>query len=172
MTGLVQDEEGMSVSNLELSINKGNEEIRRTYTDENGRYVFSDVEEGKYTIKVEEENYELKEVKEVEVIGGITENIIVKKIKPYEIEVKKYISKIKLNNNGKEIEYEYGKLNKVNQTVKNLKNLSGEIEYKIEIKNKSAVKQNIDDLLFHISSFLSFFVHRIAQNPQLFINFL
>ena len=29
-----------------------------------------------------------------------------KKIKPYEIEVKKYISKIKLNNNGKEIEYE------------------------------------------------------------------
>ena len=35
----------------------------------------------------------------VEVIGGITENIIVKKIKPYEIEVKKYISKIKLNNN-------------------------------------------------------------------------
>ena len=135
VTGLVQDEEGMSVSNLELSINKENEEIRRTYTDENGRYVFSDVEEGKYTIKVEEENYELKEVKEVEVIGGITENIIVKKIKPYEIEVKKYISKIKLNNNGKEIEYEYGKLNKVNQTVKNLKNLSGEIEYKIEIKN-------------------------------------
>ena len=65
VTGLVQDEEGMSVSNLELSINKGNEEIRRTYTDENGRYVFSDVEEGKYTIKVEEENYELKEVKEV-----------------------------------------------------------------------------------------------------------
>ena len=56
-------------------------------------------------IKVEEENYELKEIKEVEVIGGITENIIVKKIKPYEIEVKKYISKIKLNNNGKEIEY-------------------------------------------------------------------
>ena len=135
VTGLVQDEEGMSVSNLELSINKGNEEIRRTYTDENGRYVFSDVEEGKYIIKIEEENYELKEIKEVEVIGGITENIIVKKIKPYEIEVKKYISKIKLNNNGKEIEYEYGKLNKVNQTVKNLKNLSGEIEYKIEIKN-------------------------------------
>ena len=135
VTGLVQDEEGMSVSNLELSVNKGNEEIRRTYTDENGRYVFSDVEEGKYTIKVEEENYELKEIKEVEVIGGITENIIVKKIKPYEIEVKKYISKIKLNNNGKEIEYEYGKLNKINQTVKNLKNLSGEIEYKIEIKN-------------------------------------
>ena len=98
VTGLVQDEEGMSVSNLELSINKGNEEIRRTYTDENGRYVFSDVEEGKYIIKVEEENYELKEIKEVEVIGGITENIIVKKIKPYEIEVKKYISKIKLNN--------------------------------------------------------------------------
>ena len=98
MTGLVKDEEGMSVSNLELSINKGNEEIRRTYTDENGRYVFSDVEEGKYTIKVEEENYELKEIKEVEVIGGITENIIVKKIKPYEIEVKKYISK-KLDEN-------------------------------------------------------------------------
>ena len=29
------------------------------------------------------ENYELKEIKEVEVIGGITENIIVKKIKRY-----------------------------------------------------------------------------------------
>ena len=156
VTGLVQDEEGMSVSNLELSINKENEEIRRTYTDENGRYVFSDVEEGKYTIKVEEENYELKEVKEVEVIGGITENIIVKKIKPYEIEVKKYISKIKLNNNGKEIEYEYGKLNKVNQTVKNLKNLSGEIEYKIEIKNTGEKSGEITKIEEEVTEGLSF----------------
>ena len=156
VTGLVQDEEGMSVSNLELSINKGNEEIRRTYTDENGRYVFSDVEEGKYTIKVEEENYELKEVKEVEVIGGITENIIVKKIKPYEIEVKKYISKIKLNNNGKEIEYEYGKLNKVNQTVKNLKNLSGEIEYKIEIKNTGEKSGEITKIEEEVTEGLKF----------------
>ena len=41
---------------------------------------------------------ELKEIKEVEVIGGITENIIVKKIKPYEIEVNKYIEKVKINN--------------------------------------------------------------------------
>ena len=156
VTGIVQDEEGMSVSNLELSINKENEEIRRTYTDENGRYVFSDVEEGKYTIKVEEENYELKEVKEVEVIGGITENIIVKKIKPYEIEVKKYISKIKLNNNGKEIEYEYGKLNKVNQTVKNLKNLSGEIEYKIEIKNTGEKSGEIIKIEEEVTEGLSF----------------
>ena len=156
VTGLVQDEEGMSVSNLELSINKGNEEIRRTYTDKNGRYVFSDVEEGKYTIKVEEENYELKEIKEVEVIGGITENIIVKKIKPYEIEVKKYISKIKLNNNGKEIEYEYGKLNKVNQTVKNLKNLSGEIEYKIEIKNTGEKSGEITKIEEEVTEGLSF----------------
>ena len=156
VTGLVQDEEGMSVSNLELSINKGNEEIRRTYTDENGRYVFSDVEEGKYIIKVEEENYELKEIKEVEVIGGITENIIVKKIKPYEIEVKKYISKIKLNNNGKEIEYEYGKLNKVNQTVKNLKNLSGEIEYKIEIKNTGEKSGEITKIEEEVTEGLKF----------------
>ena len=156
VTGLVQDEEGMSVSNLELSINKGNEEIRRTYTDENGRYVFSDVEEGKYTIKVEEESYELKEIKEVEVIGGITENIIVKKIKPYEIEVKKYISKIKLNNNGKEIEYEYGKLNKVNQTVKNLKNLSGEIEYKIEIKNTGEKSGEITKIEEEVTEGLKF----------------
>ena len=131
----------MSVSNLELSINKGNEEIRRTYTDENGRYVFSDVEEGKYTIKVEEENYELKEIKEVEVIGGITENIIVKKIKPYEIEV---------------IEYEYGKLNKVNQTVKNLKNLSGEIEYKIEIKNTGEKSGEITKIEEEVTEGLSF----------------
>ena len=156
VTGIVQDEEGMSVSNLELSINKGNEEIRRTYTDENGRYVFSDVEEGKYIIKVEEENYELKEIKEVEVIGGITENIIVKKIKPYEIEVKKYISKIKLNNNGKEIEYEYGKLNKVNQTVKNLKNLSGEIEYKIEIKNTGEKSGEITKIEEEVTDGLKF----------------
>ena len=156
VTGLVQDEEGMSVSNLELSINKGNEEIRRTYTDENGRYVFSDVEEGKYIIKVEEENYELKEIKEVEVIGGITENIIVKKIKPYEIEVNKYISKIKLNNNGKEIEYEYGKLNKINQTVKNLKNLSGEIEYKIEIKNTGEKSGEITKIEEEVTEGLKF----------------
>ena len=54
LDGIVYDENKAPVSNIELSIYKGRKEIRRTYTDETGRFIFTDLEEGEYNIHLEE----------------------------------------------------------------------------------------------------------------------
>lgn len=59
ISGIVKDEKGMAVSNIELSLNNEQGEIKRTYTDVDGKYIFSDIENGNYEIKVEEEIYEV-----------------------------------------------------------------------------------------------------------------
>ena len=131
ITGIIKDEEGMSVSNIEISINKEGQEIKKAVTNEEGRYVFSDIEEGRYELKIEEEIYELENKEEIEVKEGIVKDIKVKKVRPYKIEVNKYIEKVKINNK----EYTYEKLNRVNQSIKNAKEITGEIEYKVVVKN-------------------------------------
>ena len=131
ITGIIKDEEGMSVSNIEISINKEGQEIKKAVTNEEGRYVFSDIEEGRYELKIEEEIYELENKEEIEVKEGIVKDIKVKKVRPYKIEVNKYIEKVKINNK----EYIYEKLNRVNQSIKNAKEITGEIEYKVVVKN-------------------------------------
>ena len=131
ITGIIKDEEGMSVSNIEISINKEGQEIKKAVTNEEGRYVFSDIEEGRYELKIEEEIYELENKEEIEVKEGIVKDIKVKKVRPYKIEVNKYIEKVKINNK----EYMYDNLNRVNQSIKNAKEIKGEIEYKVVVKN-------------------------------------
>ena len=131
ITGIIKDEEGMSVSNIEISINKEGQEIKKAVTNEEGRYVFSDIEEGRYELKIEEEIYELENKEEIEVKEGIVKDIKVKKVRPYKIEVSKYIEKVKINNK----EYTYENLNRVNQSIKNAKEITGEIEYKVVVKN-------------------------------------
>ena len=131
ITGIIKDEEGMSVSNIEISINKEGQEIKKAVTNEEGRYVFSDIEEGRYELKIEEEIYELENKEEIEVKEGIVKDIKVKKVRPYKIEVNKYIEKVKINNK----EYMYDNLNRVNQSIKNAKEITGEIEYKVVVKN-------------------------------------
>ena len=81
--------------------------IKKAVTNEEGRYVFSDIEEGRYELKIEEEIYELENKEEIEVKEGIVKDIKVKKVRPYKIEVNKYIEKVKINNK----EYTYEKLN-------------------------------------------------------------
>ena len=60
---------------------------------------------------------------------------MVRKVEPYNLETHKYINKVKLVVNGKEQTYTYGDIEKAVQAVKNMKELSGEITYKIKIKN-------------------------------------
>ena len=139
ITGIIKDEEGMSVSNIEISINKEGQEIKRTVTNEEGRYVFSDIEEGRYELKIEEEIYELENKEEIEVKEGIVKDIKVKKARPYKIEVNKYIEKVKINNK----EYTYENLNRVNQSIKNAKEITGEIEYKVVVKNTGTKEEII-----------------------------
>ena len=131
--GVVKDENGMTVSNIELSLNKNGQEIKRTYTDENGSYILSDIENGTYSVEVEEEIYELVGNNIIENSGNL--NLIVKEVKPYEIEAHKYITGLDLIVNGKETNYSYPDLEKVVEVVRNAKTISGEITYKIAIKN-------------------------------------
>lgn len=133
ISGIVKDEKGMPVSNIELSLNNGQGEIKRTYTDEEGKYIFSDIENGNYTIEVEEEIYEVVGNNKITDSGNL--NLIVKEVSPYELEAHKYITNLDLVINGKEEHYTYNDLEKVVQSVKNAKTISGQITYKITLKN-------------------------------------
>ncbi len=135
LIGQVRDENKTVVSNIELKLMKDKEEIKRTYTDEDGMYTFSDIQEGIYTVEVEEEVYEKTTESTIEIKDGQVLNIGVKSVKPYEIQLKKYITSLKIINNSKEEKYTYGEIEKVQQAIKNLKEIQGEITYKIVVKN-------------------------------------
>lgn len=135
ITGLVKDENNLPVSNIELKLIKNEEEIKRTYTDKEGRYVFTDIEEGTYQIEVEEDKYEKVSNSVVEIKEGQTLDIEIKQVKPYEIKINKYITSLKIVNNGKEENYTYGEISKVQQAIKKLKEITGEIKYKIVVEN-------------------------------------
>ena len=133
ISGQVTDEDNLPISSIELSLNKDGEEIRRTYTDEEGNYNFSDIDNGLYEIKVEEEIYELDGNNKIDGEGIL--NIKVKEVSPYELETHKYITNLDLVVNGENHSYTYDDLETVIEVVKNAKTISGEISYKITIKN-------------------------------------
>ena len=143
--GIVLDENNLPVSNIELSINKNGREIKRTYTSVEGNYVFSDLEEGEYIIKVEEDIYEIESGEKV-TPGEENNKIKVKQVDKYNVETKKNIEKLDLVVNGKENHYTYKDSEKVIQNVKNAKRISGKIEYKIVVRNKSEKQVEIDEL--------------------------
>ena len=152
--GTVVDEKGLPVSNIELSLNDSNGEIKRTYTDENGNYIFSDIENNNYVIEVEEEIYEVVGNNRITDSGNL--NLTVKEVSPYQLETHKYITKLDLVVNGKEEHYTYNDLEKVIQTVKNAKTISGEITYKIAIKNIGEKTGKLSKLKDKVDKGLSF----------------
>ena len=148
LTGNVQDEQSMNVSNIELVLKKDGETIKKTYTDENGNYVFSDIEEGEYDLEIDEDIYEKVSEEKVNISGSSKLNIVVKEVTPYKIELKKRITEMTIVNGGKTTTYKYGNLDKVQQALKNVKNMTGEVKYKITIQNtgkKSGVVTVVKD---------------------------
>ena len=135
LTGTVKDSDGMAVSGIELVIKKNNQEIKSTYTDENGKYVFSGVEEGTYIVEVDEEVYEKVSESNVSIKDSSSLDITVKQVVPYQIHTDKFITSVTITNNGKTQKYTYGQIRKVQQAVKNLKEMTGEVEYKIVVSN-------------------------------------
>ena len=135
LTGNVQDEQSMNVSNIELALKKDGETIKKTYTDEDGNYVFSDIEEGEYDLEIDEDIYEKVNEEKVNISGSSKLNIIVKEVEPYKIELKKQITEMTIVNGGKTTTYKYGNLDKVQQALRNVKNMTGEVKYKITVQN-------------------------------------
>ncbi len=135
LTGNVQDKQSMNVSNIELALKKDGEIIKKTYTDENGNYVFSDIEEGEYNLEIDEDIYEKVSEEKVNISGSSKLNIIVKEVTPYKIELKKQITEMTIVNGGNTTTYKYGNLDKVQQALRNVKNMTGEVKYKITVQN-------------------------------------
>ena len=133
--GIIKDTNKTPVSNIEVSIKKNNKEIKRTYTDEDGRYVLTDLDEGDYILDVEEEMYDLISNKNVHVSGKTTLDLKVKEVEPYKIEIHKYIKRIYLLVDGVEYKFTYDDKDKVVETIRKGNNISGEIEYKLVVKN-------------------------------------
>ena len=152
IVGTVKDQKNLNVSNIELSLRDENGEVKRTYSDEDGRYVFSDIENKTYTVNVEEEIYAKESEEEVE--GNLI--IKVKEVTPYELEAHKYITKLDLVINGKEKHYTYKDLETVVEIVNNAKSISGEITYKIVIKNKGEKEGRLSKLVDKVDKGLSF----------------
>lgn len=136
LSGMIRDENGLSIKNIEVALTKNKEIIKKTYTDENGTYVFSDIEEGTYDVEIDEEVYEKVKQESVNIKETSNLDIYVKSVEPYEIEVNKYINSITINNNGKENTYTYGKIKRVQQSVQNLKEITGSITYIVTVENK------------------------------------
>ena len=148
LTGNVQDEQSMNVSNIELALKKDGETIKKTYTDEDGNYVFSDIEEGEYNLEIDEDIYEKVSEEKANISGSSKLNIIVKEVTPYKIELKKQITEMTIVNGGNTITYKYGNLDKVQQALRNVKNMTGEVKYKITVQNtgkKSGVVTVVKD---------------------------
>ena len=148
LTGNVQDEQSMNVSNIELALKKDGETIKKTYTDEDGNYIFSDIEEGEYDLEIDEDIYEKVSEEKVNVSGSSKLNIVVKEVTPYKIELKKQITEMTIVNGNKPTTYKYGNLDKVQQALRNVKNMTGEVKYKITVQNtgkKSGVVTVVKD---------------------------
>ena len=133
--GIVTDEDNLELSTIELSLYKDDEEIRRTFTDERGRFIFTDLEDGEYSIHLEEDNYEL--INDIVINDETSIEIKLRKVDKYNVEINKYIDKVKLVIDGKEYNYSYNNSKKIVQNIDKAKTISGEIEYKIVVENNS-----------------------------------
>ena len=155
ISGSVYDENELKVNNIELSLYKDNTEIKRTYTNNNGDFIFTDLEEGNYKVKVEEDIYELISDSSS---SELNDSLIlhVREIDNFNIEIHKYISNLKLIVDGKEENYSYDDTDKIVKTIKKFNDISGEIEYKIVVKNNSDKQTQIKDVVDELQDGLSF----------------
>ena len=133
--GIVKDENDLPVSDIEVIAKQNGREVKRTYADTTGKYVFTDLEAGTYSVEIDEELYELVSKEQIDVTGSANLNIKVKHVEPYQIETHKYITSLKLIVDGKEHDYTYEDRETVLETIRKANSLSGEITYKLVVQN-------------------------------------
>ena len=150
--GVVKDENDLPVSNIEVGAFKDNREIKRTYTNENGEYILTDLDAGAYVIDVIEDIYEVTSSKNIEVDGKSILNLKIKEVDSNKIDIHKYIENLKLIVDGKATNYSYNDSDKVVETIRKAETISGEIEYKLVIKNIGDKDAKVDRLIDEASS--------------------
>ena len=155
--GTVKDEKNNLIGGLELSLTKDGEEIKRTYNDSDGKYVFSLPEEGNYNVKIEEEKYKVVRYEELTTNENKRIlNIIVKEVTPFTLDLKKTINKLDLVIDGKKATFNYDDETKVIKNIKKASTIEGSIYYKIYIKNVGDVKGSLTQLKDILHKGLSF----------------
>ena len=159
--GVVYDDNNEEVPNIELSLYKDGNEVKRTYTNKNGKFVYSDLETGNYNVRVEEDIYDLYGDSSS---SESNDNLIlrIKEVDKFNIETHKYITNLKLIIDGKEENYSYDDVEKVVKSIKKFNNISGEIEYKIVVKNNSNKQTMIKEVIDEVEDGLSF---ATSKNP-------
>ena len=147
--GIVKDENNLPVKDIEIAVKQNNEILKKAYTNSEGKYVITDLEEGTYELDVDEDNYEVTKKETVEVSGKTEKDFFIRQVEPYQIETHKYITGLKLILDGKEYDYTYEDKEKVLETIKKANEIKGEIRYKLVVKNigdKSGTVEEVSDI--------------------------
>ena len=147
--GIVKDENGLPVKDIEVAIKQNGQILKKTYTNESGKYVITDLEEGSYELDVDEDNYEVIKRETADVSGRTEKDFTIRQVEPYKIETNKYITSLNLVLDGKTYNYTYDDREEVLETIKKANTISGEIIYKLVVKNtgdKSGTIEEVSDI--------------------------
>ena len=155
--GSVIDENGTSMTGIELSLKSNSGEIKRTYTKDNGNYVFSLGDTENYQISLEEPKYKVVRYEDLTTDENRRIlNVVVKEVDPFNIKVSKTINKLDLLVNGKKQTFKYDDESKVVRSVKEARTIEGSIYYKITVKNEGEIKGTLTVLKDIVPEGLSF----------------
>ena len=155
--GTVTDENGTSYEGIELKLTKNEEEVKRTYSKENGKYVFSLGDTEGYQISLAETKYQIVRYEEETTDENRRVlNVVIKEVEPFNLSVRKTISKLDLVVNGNKQTYTYDDASVVSKSVKGAKTIEGSIYYNIYIQNSGEVKGTLAVLKDALPDGLSF----------------
>ncbi|MBR4830466.1 MAG: InlB B-repeat-containing protein, partial [Bacilli bacterium] len=155
--GTVLDEDGTLYTGVELSLFKNGNEVKRTYTKEDGKYVFSLGDLDVYEVRIAETKYKLvRYTEETTDQNRRVLNLVIKEVEPFTLNISKTISKLDLVVNGKKEVFNYNDETKVLKSIKNAKTIEGSIYYNIYLKNDGEVKGTISTIQDVIPDGLSF----------------
>lgn len=135
LKGIVRNQDNEGIANIIVSLYQGRELVKEAYTNSEGNYLFSDLTEGNYIVKINEDIYQNINIDEVAVSGDTTLDILTERVYPFKLETHKYITKVDAYNNGNLISRSYDNVSLVNFPIANLKTLSGKVYYKIVVEN-------------------------------------
>lgn len=156
LRGIVRDDDNQGIPNIIISLYKNRELVKETYTNNNGEYIFSDLNEDTYTIKINEEIYEDKEVSDLYVSGDSRLDLSTERIYPFNLQIHKYITKVDAYNVGNLISRSYSNASTVNFPIEKLQSLSGKVYYRIVVENTGKKEGVISAVKDELPEFMSF----------------
>ncbi len=156
LRGTVTNTDGNRVPNILVSVYKNKKLIRETYTNDNGEYIISDLNQDNYTVDINEEIYNVVDHSNVSVNGDTSLDIRVQRVYPFNIEVHKYITKVDVNNLGVNTIKTYDNASIVNFPVKRLTNLNGKVYYKIIVENTGEKEGIVSIIKDELPDFMEF----------------